>query len=74
MEKDLNKINSVTKYPRIETYHKIGERGRLMDEVQVDFSDQKVILTEKVDGVNGRIIIYYWVARGVVIRQGRPHR
>jgi hypothetical protein len=58
MEKDLNKINSMTKYPSIETYHKIGERGRLLDEVQVDFEDHEVILTEKIDGVNGRIIIF----------------
>jgi hypothetical protein len=54
----MEKINSMTKYPSIATYHKIGERGRLLDEVQVDFEGQEVILTEKIDGVNGRIIIF----------------
>jgi hypothetical protein len=58
MEEKLTKINSATKYPSILTYHKIGERGRLLDEIQVDFEGQKVILTEKVDGVNGRIILF----------------
>jgi hypothetical protein len=54
---DLNKINSMTKYPSILTYHKLGERGRLLDEVNISF-DNPVILTEKIDGVNGRIIVF----------------
>ena len=54
---DLNKINSMTKYPSILTYHKLGEKGRLLDEVQVEF-DCPVIVTEKIDGVNARIILF----------------
>jgi len=57
-EINLEKLNSMTKYPSILTYHKMGERGRLLDEIQVNFEGQKVILTEKVDGVNGRIILF----------------
>jgi len=53
---DLNKLNSMTKYPSILTYHKMGERGKLVNEVQVPF-DSPAILTEKIDGVNGRIIV-----------------
>jgi len=57
----LEKLNSMTKYPSILTYHKIDKienRGRLLDEIQVNFEGQKVILTEKVNGVNGRIILF----------------
>ncbi len=54
---DLNKLNSITKYPSILTYHKMGERGRLLDNIQVPFNEP-VILTEKVDGTNGRIIMF----------------
>jgi hypothetical protein len=56
-EINLNKLNSMTKYPSILTYHRMGERGRLLDEIQVPFDDP-VILTEKVDGTNGRIILF----------------
>lgn len=48
-------INSATKYPSINTYHVLGERGRLTDEVTT-FSGP-VHLTEKVDGTNARIVI-----------------
>ena len=54
---DLNKLNSLTKYPSILTYHKLGEKGKLLDEVLVPF-DGPAILTEKIDGVNGRIIVF----------------
>lgn len=54
---DLQKLNSATKYPSIVTYHKMGNKGKLVDEVQVDF-DSKVFLTEKIDGTNARIIWY----------------
>ncbi len=53
----LNKINSMTKYPSILTYHKLGERGRLQNSIQVPFKGS-AILTEKIDGVNGRIILF----------------
>ena len=48
-------IDSATKYPSIDTYHVLGERGRLTDEVAT-FSGP-VYLTEKVDGTNARIVI-----------------
>ena len=53
----LREINSMTKYPSILTYHKRGDRGKLLDEVLVPF-DGPAILTEKIDGVNGRIIMF----------------
>ncbi|WP_236142941.1 RNA ligase family protein [Nostoc sp. CMAA1605] len=52
---DLNKLNSLTKYPSIPTYHALGEKGKLLEET-VTF-DGEVILTEKVDGTNSRIIL-----------------
>jgi hypothetical protein len=54
---DLQKLNTMTKYPSILTYHTLGERGKLKEEVQVPF-DQPAILTEKIDGVNARIILF----------------
>jgi hypothetical protein len=52
---DLNKLNSMTKYPSIPTYHALGDKGALLEET-VNF-DGEVILTEKVDGINSRIIL-----------------
>jgi len=52
---DLGKTNSMTKYPSILTYHGIGERGRLTDEVMPLTGCLSV--TEKIDGVNGRILL-----------------
>lgn len=58
---DLKKINSLTKYPSILTYHQLGERGRLNDELTeykgFDESDD-VYVYEKVDGENSRIILF----------------
>jgi hypothetical protein len=54
---DLRKLNSVTKYPSIETYHKIGDRGVLTDEVQGGPPAGPLLATEKIDGVNVRIIL-----------------
>lgn len=55
----LRKINSLTKYPSIETYHKLGKKGVLLEEhnVEFDVSGEGVIATEKVDGTNGRVIL-----------------
>ncbi|WP_084778175.1 DUF3969 family protein [Saccharibacillus sacchari] len=57
---DLKKINSLTKYPSIQTYHQLGERGRLndalTDSIGFDESNQAYIY-EKVDGENSRIIL-----------------
>lgn len=52
---DLNKLNSMTKYPSIPTYHALGDKGRLLDEF-VRFNGE-IILTEKIDGTNSRIIL-----------------
>src|SRR5262249_32405442 len=54
-ELDLNKLNSMTKYPSIPTYHGMGAKGALTDEF-IAMSDGAVIATEKVDGTNSRII------------------
>lgn len=56
---DLRKLNSATKYPSIPTYHTIDpapRKGGLLEEVQVRF-EGAVYGTEKVDGVNARIIL-----------------
>jgi hypothetical protein len=55
MNLDLSALNSATKYPSIPTYHTLADRGVLTDET-VRFTDE-VILTEKVDGTNGRIVL-----------------
>jgi hypothetical protein len=52
---DLARLNSITKYPSIPTYHRMGERGELSDE-RVSF-EGRVIGTEKVDGTNSRVIL-----------------
>lgn len=48
-------LNSATKYPSIETYHVLGERGRLTNEVTKFYGP--VYLTEKVNGSNARIVV-----------------
>lgn len=57
---DLRKINSLTKYPSILTYHKLGERGKLTEELNEErgyLNDSDTIyIYEKVDGENARII------------------
>lgn len=52
---DFDVINSATQYPSIETYHKL-DRGRLTEELNFSF-EGTVILTEKIDGTNGRAIL-----------------
>lgn len=52
---DLKILNSATKYPSIQTYHALGEKGRLTDNHNVTFSGDLVV-TEKVDGTNTRLI------------------
>jgi hypothetical protein len=55
---DLATLNSATKYPSIETHHQLGDRGALTEDLG-PFAGYTgdVILTEKVDGTNGRIIL-----------------
>ena len=52
---NLEALNSATKYPSIPTYHALGERGSLTEDVTTFEGD--VTLTEKVDGTNSRIIL-----------------
>lgn len=53
----LRRLNSATKYPSIPTYHEMGDRGCLTDAVTVPFDeDDHVLVTEKVDGTNARIV------------------
>jgi hypothetical protein len=51
---NLRQLNSATKYPSIPTYH-LTERGELTAE-RVAFPGP-VLVTEKVDGTNARIIL-----------------
>jgi hypothetical protein len=52
----LRALNTLTKYPSIETYHVLGERGRLTDQVRAFLPSDVLYLTEKIDGTNVRII------------------
>lgn len=52
---DMAAINSATKYGSIETYHKLAS-NKLTEELNFTF-EGNVILTEKVDGTNGRLIV-----------------
>lgn len=53
---DLNKLNTLTKYPSIPTYHKkLEEQQGVLVADHIELPDQ-VIVTEKVNGVNSRII------------------
>lgn len=55
---DIHRLNSMTKYPPILTYHTMGDRGVLGDDLLVSFGpNEDVIVTEKIHGVNGRIVI-----------------
>lgn len=54
---DLGTLNSATKYPSIETYHELNPaNGCLLEDKPMAFGGL-VILTEKVDGTNGRVIV-----------------
>jgi hypothetical protein len=60
---NLSRLNSLTKYPSIPTYHALGDKGRLKPEVNVVFTSD-VHVTEKVDGTNARLV---WTPEGVLI-------
>jgi hypothetical protein len=55
----LDRLNSATKYPSILTYHMLDPKnGLLIENSAAEFpADQLVVLTEKVDGACGRIIV-----------------
>jgi hypothetical protein len=53
---DLLRLNSITKYPSISTYHALGEKGKLTEE-HLEAPEGDLLYTEKVDGTNARIIL-----------------
>lgn len=53
----LDKLNTLTKYPSIPTYHEIQGRGSLGEKF-LSLGDEKLFLTEKVDGTNTRVIMF----------------
>lgn len=54
----LGRLNSMTKYPSIETFHKLDGRGGLLEEVlHPEILGRNVDITEKVDGTCARIIL-----------------
>ena len=56
----LQKLNSITKYPSILTYHNLGPKGTLVDSLVEDrrFENGDIFVTEKVDGTNSRIVFF----------------
>lgn len=55
---DLERFNSITKYPSIQTYHELGPKGQSTPNVSADFVEpDELIVTEKIDGTNCRIIL-----------------
>lgn len=53
---NLEALNSATKYPSIPTYHALGDKGSLLDECINFPAGGEVVITEKIDGTNSRII------------------
>ena len=54
---ELSKLNTATKYPSIPTFHALGDRGRLLEEA-VSFDGDEIVVTEKIDGTNSRVILW----------------
>jgi len=55
---DLHKLNSITKYPSILTYHASAEKGQLKPLTTDSFEGEtEIIVTEKIDGAGCRIIL-----------------
>jgi hypothetical protein len=50
-------LNSATKYPSIETYHRIDAQTGKLQMPCAFFGRYPVVLTEKIDGTNGRVIV-----------------
>jgi hypothetical protein len=57
---DLGVLNSATKYPSIPTFHTLDPKNGSLQDGPTLFAgeDQQVVLTEKVDGTNSRIITF----------------
>lgn len=56
-KEDLDRVNSMTKYPSIPTYHELDPQNGNLLENPVQFFGE-VIATEKVDGTNARLICF----------------
>ena len=54
---DLRKLNSITKYPAIPTYHAIDPKNGLLLEHTLVTLQGDLVATEKIDGTNVRIIL-----------------
>jgi hypothetical protein len=59
---DLERLNSLTKYPSIPTYHPLDpkqprSRGKVADVLPSVRFDGPVLITEKIDGTNARVIL-----------------
>lgn len=54
----LAALNTATKYPSIPTYHALDTKNGNLLEDQPTHLTGDVILTEKVDGTNGRIVLF----------------
>lgn len=52
-----SKLDSMTKYPSIETYHALDPQTGMLQEDRVTQFTGTVVVTEKIDGVNARIIL-----------------
>jgi len=59
--KEPRKLNTITKYPSILTYHQLGKKGTVIEELTSQYyecSDEEILEgTEKANGTNTRIII-----------------
>ncbi len=54
----IEKLNSLTKYPSILTYHTMGDRGMLQEELSEGAAfTYPTYVTEKIDGTNSRIVL-----------------
>lgn len=53
---DFDRLNSATQYPSILTYHALDPKTGGLQEIVTPFKGE-VLLTEKVDGAGGRIIV-----------------
>lgn len=54
---DLARINSLTKYPSIPTYHALDPKSGVLLEATVPFTGP-VLATEKIDGTNARLVCF----------------
>lgn len=59
--KEARKLNTITKYPSILTYHELGKKGTVIEELTSQYyeclDEEELEGTEKVDGTGSRIII-----------------